>query len=118
MTDAEIAQRLVDHISGAFATYTVQQLTPYVAQARRLLAIDFWNDLYDDASFYLAAHLIAQDAAGTTGISGPVASQTAGQLSISFATPDQSESTFSSTSWGRRYEEMLTTQRFRVPLVV
>lgn len=112
LTDSQIADQIVNDISGYFAQYTVDQVTPYVTEARLSVSESFWCDKYDLASKYLAMHLIASLVKnGGASAAGPVASKSAGELSISYAvsTSRAYTSLYSTTTWGRRYSELLAT---------
>lgn len=69
------------------------------------------------ARIYLAAHYaasgIAADASGGAGAAGPVASEAAGSLSVSYASMSSSWSDpgLESTSWGRLYRLIMRPMR-------
>lgn len=117
---ATIAQQIVNDLSGEFASYTAEQITPYVDEARLSLDECFWDTKYDLASKYLAMHIITSLRNGGAGAAGPVASKSAGELSISYATPSSDAYTglYSTTGWGRRYAELLRTIRYKATSVV
>lgn len=120
-TDGQIAQELIEDIAGEFASNTLAQLTPYVAETRLNVNADFWGDRYDLAVKLLAGHVITSaKAGGANSSAGPVASKSAGELSISYAVSSNRAYTglYSTTGWGRRYAELLQTMRFKTPLVV
>lgn len=111
LTDAQIAGQIVNDLSGEFAQYTVDQVTPYVTEARLSVSESFWCDKYDLASKYLAMHIIASLRNGGASAAGPVASKSAGELSISYmqSTSRAYMGLYSTTGWGRRYSELLAT---------
>lgn len=120
-TDSEIAQELIDDIAGEFASYTVDQLVPYVAETRLSVSEDFWTERYDLAVKLLAGHdLLSAIAGGAGSAAGPVASKSAGELSISYAVSANAASNgaHSGTGWGRRYDALLQTMRYKTPIVV
>lgn len=62
------------------------------------------DDLADDAHYYLAAHLLAQDSAGVSGASGQVTSKKVGDVSVNYSAGGaMSSSSLASTSYGREY---------------
>lgn len=123
LADAVIAQQIVDDISGEFSSYTAEQLTPYVTEARLSISVDRWiaygtsatpYGRYNLASKYLAMHIIASLRNGGSGGStpaGPVTSRSAGELSESYASPTAGAyvGLYSTTGWGRRFAELLAT---------
>lgn len=120
LTDAEIAQQILDDLSGEFASYSLLQVEPYVTEARLSINCAFWGELYNLASKLLAMHIIADTVAGSSGSAGPVSSKSAGELSITYATPSSSAYTglYSSTGWGRRFAELLATIKYRATTVI
>lgn len=120
-TDAQIAQELIDDISGEFSSYSIVQLTPYIAETRLNVNEGFWVERYDLAVKLMAAHnILSAKAGGANAGAGPVASKSAGELSISYATSNNQAYTglYSTTGWGRRYAELLQSVRFKAPLVI
>lgn len=122
LSDAAIAQQIIDDLSGEFADLTPDQVTPYVTEARLSINADRWYQCtnssnpygkYNAGSKYLAMHLIASLRNGGSGGSspGPVTSRSAGELSESYASPSAGAYTglYSTTGWGRRFAELLAT---------
>lgn len=119
LTDAAIAQQIIDDLSGEFSTLTVEQVTPYVTEARLSINIDRWMTpcsstpygRYNLGSKYLAMHIIASLRYGGAGSTpaGPITSRSAGELSESYASPTAGAylGLYSTTGWGRRFAELL-----------
>lgn len=84
-----------------------------------------WTHSYNLAIVYLVAHFVASAnaasaSAGTGGEEGDIASESIGRLSISYAkspNADAVHSDKSSTSYGRRYVELLG-RNFGGPVVI
>lgn len=120
-TDSEIAQELIDDIAGEFSAYTTDQLVPYIAETRLSVSESFWGERYDLAVKLLAGHDLLSAKAGAAGsAAGPVASKSAGELSISYAVSTNAalNGAHSGTGWGRRYDALLQTQRYKAPIVI
>lgn len=69
-------------------------------------------DLADDAHYYLAAHLLAVDIAGATGISGAVTTKKVGDIQVSFAagsTAPSATAALLTTSYGRQFLSILSS---------
>lgn len=120
-TDTEIAQELIDDIAGEFSAYTLAQLEPYVAETRLSVNADFWGDQYDLAVKLLSGHnLLTAKAGGANTAAGPVASMSAGELSISYSTTSNAarNGTNAGTGWGQRYDALLQRRRFMSVITV
>lgn len=72
----------------------------------------------DPATKNLAAHLLALRMGGSTGVAGPVTSESAGGISRSFGTAGSTRgsSYYQMTIWGQEYARLLSLQLF-TPLV-
>jgi len=75
-----------------------------------------WAATYDGGLLYLAAHTLAIELRGSKAPCGPVASESAGPLSRSYAVAASNDA-FDSTSYGREYKR-LRACILRNPLVI
>lgn len=115
-TDTEIASQLVNALSGEFASYGPSDLEPYVVRARLNVSESFFGDSYDLAVLYMTGHLCTEEIRGGAS-AGTVQSKSAGELSITYATPDAAYTgAYATTNWGRRYLELVATRR--LPIVI
>jgi hypothetical protein len=104
------ASDIRDLPSGEFSSLTDAVINRFLAEAGREVNASVWGDRYDDGILYLTAHLLAFAKKGATGAAGPVTSETAGPLSISYGgAATASDAALASTSYGRRYLEIAHT---------
>lgn len=97
----------------------------FAIEEARLEVGSNWTSGYNVAIVYLTAHYVASSVAssmsGGTGDAGPIASESIGRLSISYA--NQSGNTtathgdVTTSSYGRRYDELLQ-RNFGGPVVI
>lgn len=71
-----------------------------------------WGTCADLACELVAAHLLAMALGGTTGPTGPVTSESAGGLSVSYGSAPMAsgDGFWSSTSFGQRYLQLASTR--------
>jgi hypothetical protein len=93
----------------------------FAIEEARLEVGSNWTSGYNLAIVYLVAHYVASSiAASQGGSAGDIASESIGRLSISYATSRNADATHddkSSTSYGRRYIELLG-RNFSGPVIV
>lgn len=96
-------QNVVD-IAPELATVTSGTQTAVLAQVSLQMNPDVWGSKLDTGAAWLAAHIATVTL--RRGVGGPVQSQTAGNVSRSFASVPSSSS-LSSTSYGQEYERLV-----------
>jgi hypothetical protein len=102
-----------------FASETDARVNTMIARAELRVNEGLWDTWYDEGLYYLSAHFLARANAaalaasgGGVTASGPLASKSVGDVSISFsnATPaDMSEGYLNSTSYGAEFWSMAMT---------
>jgi hypothetical protein len=82
-----------------------------IDEAALNISEDLWGDFYDLGLYYLSAHILVSTTpsalGGLAGAAGPVSSQRAGAVSVSFAAGASGGSanySHSSTGYGSRYD--------------
>ncbi len=103
---------------------TADAVVEFAIEEARLEVGSNWTTGYNLAIVYLVAHYVAcsnaASASAGTGDDGDIASESIGRFSISYATAanaDAVHSDKSSTSYGRRYVELLG-RNFGGPVVI
>ena len=100
----------VKKVASEFETVDNERVEEFIAQAERRTNRGEWGEKADDAVILLTAHLLKMDKQQGAGAAGPVQSEKVGDVSRSFfLTRASSGSLMLSTSWGRRYNELLDT---------
>jgi hypothetical protein len=105
---------------GLFVNLTDAQIQNALDHALCFVEESSWSHCADEAIALLAAHYLADAlAGGGMGVGGPVTSESAGGLSRSFGMLQGKflNSSFASTSFGRRFLELRSIQIFS-PLVI
>lgn len=94
--------------SGEFASLTQPVVESYIAEALRELDAAVFGERLDDATKYLAAHLLSLSRSGSVGPSGPMIAEHVGPVGRTYAVPmdGSSKSTLSTTAYGRRYADI------------
>lgn len=94
----------------SLSTLTDESVDFWLSQASLLVSAAEFGSLYDQAVCYLAAHLyVVGNGVGVDGSSaegaGPIASQSTGSVSVSYAGAQNSDyaSAYGSTRFGRQY---------------
>jgi len=95
--------------SGEFAALADAVIQPFIDEAVREVNTDVFGDRTDDATKYLAAHLLACMIDGSRGAAGPIVQERAGPLGRMYAIPNRGtdgSTTLGATTYGRRYMEL------------
>lgn len=108
-----------------FATVDDARVQIFLTDAGNAIDITWLEKDYSPAIQYLAAHLMTlDDIAGggddTGQQAGPISSESFAGMSVSYAKRDQTiaeKSTFGSTSYGRRYYELLIKNKPSIMVV-
>lgn len=97
----------------AFASFGDSVVQAAIDEATRWTSETEWGSShYDDGIFYLACHILDEDAAlnaagsgggGSATPAGPMTSEKLLTWSASWATPDEFNDALATTGWGRRY---------------
>lgn len=105
------ANDIRDHF-GEFSELSDTVINMWLTQAERRINRTQWGEKADDATLWLAAHLLKIQQTLACGISpppGPVASQKVGDLSVAYKVPDRMGDTFlASTAYGQYYLTLKT----------
>lgn len=94
--------------SGEFAAIADLTVQDCIDEAVRELNPSAFGSRYDDATKYLAAHLLVRLIAGAAAPAGPVIERHAGPVGTSYATPSgvSANETLATTFYGRRFLEI------------
>jgi hypothetical protein len=97
----------VRRIAYEFASLTDEEIAPFIADAETELGFDAWGVLYERGLMYLAAHLLAAARPDlySTSPSGPLQSETVGQVSRTYAVT-ASSTNYSTTRFGSEFERL------------
>jgi uncharacterized membrane protein len=90
----------------AFASETDARVQLLINAAKRRVSEGVFGVYYDDAVSYLAAHLLARDAAQNGG-KGAIASETVGSLSRSYSNATATTGGYGSTTYGQEFFALL-----------
>lgn len=94
--------------SGEFASVLDATVDIYITEAQSRIHQTTWGDQYDLGVKYLTAHALALDMGGAHGAAGPVASESAGPVSRSYAAYSIFGSTggdnLNATAYGRKFQ--------------
>jgi hypothetical protein len=94
---------------GVFDALSDAEIQLAIDEAALNIDEDLWGDYYDIGLYYLSAHILIATTptalGGLAGASGPVTSQRAGAVSVSFAAGASavSASSYGSTGYGQQY---------------
>ena len=99
-----------------FASLSDATVDIFIADAATRLSSVVWGVYYASAHLYLTAHLLSVSYPNMATASGPVQSETVGQVSRSYAVSARAVSGSYQTKWGRLYKELskLVPTRFGV----
>lgn len=93
--------------------------TAYLSLVNALVSDEYGGDTdprFLLARVYLAAHMATVDAQGATGGAGPIASDTGGGLSVTYAsTVGMTNTVYDSTAYGRQYKAIQRRSPVRLP---
>lgn len=93
-----------------FAALTTDQIQLALDKAGRRINPTQWGSKADDATVCLVGHMLALRCKQGSGPSGPVSSETVGDVSVTYEIPEAfTKSAMASTSYGRCYLELLAT---------
>lgn len=96
-------------VAPELGTVPVERQDALLADVAAQLDADALGARYDLASKYLAAHLATVSLRGGNGPAGPVVSQSAGDLSRTFAQPQGGTGTsLDSTNYGREFQRLVS----------
>lgn len=100
----------VIRICPEFELVDEDRIEEFISKAERRTCRTQWGEKADDAVILLTAHLLKLNSLGSGGSAGPVQAEKVGSISRTyFVTSAQSNSLFSTTSYGRQYQELLET---------
>lgn len=88
-----------------FASLEDATVTAAIEEAGRRVSSTAWGDLADDGVRYLAAHILAQDIAGSAASPGPLVSRSLDGASATYAVAGMATET-GGTAYGRRFQEL------------
>ena len=95
-----------------FKSVPGKKIDIYLTNASRRIDQDAWGDCYEEATAYLAAHLLVSGggAGGAGGaVAGPITSQSVGDLSRSYGQVNvgsAGDETYATTKYGQMYLEL------------
>jgi hypothetical protein len=89
-----------------FASLSDATVTAAIEEAGRRVSSTAWGDLADDGVRYLAAHILAQDLAGSAAAPGPLVSRSLDGASANYAVKDAGSTETGGTPYGRRFQEL------------
>lgn len=99
--------------SGEFAALDDAVVTRYIEKAKLQVSEQLWASKYDEGVESLAAHLLSVAIAGAVGPSGPVAAETIGPMSRTYASyaafSGTDKDSLNATSYGREYKRLRAT---------
>jgi len=94
-----------------FSTVDDSRVETFITRAELFVNEGTWDTLYNEGLYYLTAHFLkkSQDMANGGGASGPIASKSIGDVSISYASSASSsgfENSYNSTPYGVEFWNM------------
>lgn len=99
----------VKQVAPEFSSLDDSAIDPFITYSENYVALSFWGeDRYDFIHALMTAHFLKLlgVASGTSGASGPVASERVGDLSVTYAVNAVSGSDLSSTTYGSIIEQL------------
>ncbi len=106
-------------VAPELSTIALGTQTAILAQVALQMDAEAWGDRLDLGATYLAAHLATRTLGGGTATSGPVVSESVGQVSRSYAAPSSIQgSALGSTSYGQEFMRLSSLNLSRIGMVI